>query len=123
MLASRLRNNLRGAPDTLSIPDRRAAEFHHLQVLSHQLIASFNDSLGDSFALAAESLSCSSKIGAIPSRASLYSTESTSACQLASTIFADTPTVPHCAFLSPEQISTRTRLAEPDRLLVMTRTL
>ena len=45
------------------------------------------------------------------SRASLYSTESTNARQLASTILADTPTVPHCASGSPEQINTRTRLA------------
>src|SRR5438046_5145233 len=97
----------------------------------HQLIASFNDSFcnsrgdlsGDSLALDADSLSVSPRIGATPSRASLYSTESTSARQLASTIFADTPTVPHWAWASPEQISTRTRLAEPDRLLVITRTL
>src|SRR6266850_6007913 len=62
-------------------------------------------------------------IGITLSLVSLYSTESTSACQLASTMFADTPTVPHCPSPSPEQISTRTRLAVPDRLLVMTRTL
>src|SRR6266566_7914220 len=62
-------------------------------------------------------------IGTTPSLVSLYSTESTSARQLASTMFADTPTVPHCPSPSPEQISTRTRLAVPDKLLVMTRTL
>jgi len=43
--------------------------------------------------------------------------------QLASTMFAETPTVPHLAWPSPDVIKTRTRLAEPDNELLSTRTL
>ena len=61
--------------------------------------------------------------GSAPSFKSLYSTASTSARQLASTMFEETPTVPHCAALSPDVMSTRTRLAVPVRLPDRTRTL
>src|SRR3989442_13770721 len=63
-----------------------------------------------------------SVFGFVPSFINLYSTESTSARQLASTILAETPTVPHCFRPSVEVISTRTRLAVPDKA-PMTRTL
>ncbi len=53
---------------------------------------------------------------------SLYSILSTSACQLASITFSDTPTVPHLFFPSPDSISTRTRAAVPSAA-VKTRTL
>src|SRR5262252_2726530 len=65
----------------------------------------------------------SSALAFVPSFISLYSTESTNARQLASTILAETPTVPHEVFPSVEVISTRTRLAVPESAPLMTRTL
>jgi hypothetical protein len=53
---------------------------------------------------------------------SLYSILSTSACQLASITFSDTPTVPHLFLPSPDSIRTRTRAAVPSAA-VKTRTL
>src|SRR3990172_1744188 len=47
------------------------------------------------------------------SLSSLNSILSASACQLASMIFSETPTVPHFRSLSPDSISTRTRDAVP----------
>ena len=44
---------------------------------------------------------------------SLYSTESTSACQLASTTLLDSPTVPQRRLPSVDSISTRTRASVP----------
>src|SRR5271169_1703998 len=51
--------------------------------------------------------------GFAPDRWSLYSTESTSACQLASTTLSDTPTVPHRVSPSVDSINTRTRASVP----------
>src|SRR5208282_3707218 len=53
---------------------------------------------------------------------SLYSTESTSACQLASTTLLDKPTVPHRRLPSVDSIKTRTRASVPAPLS-STRTL
>src|ERR1039457_1118696 len=53
---------------------------------------------------------------------SLYSIESTSACQLASTTLLDNPTVPHRRLPSVDSISTRTRASVPAPLS-STRTL
>jgi len=44
---------------------------------------------------------------------SLYSTLSIKACQLASIIFSDTPTVPHLELWSPDSISTRVLACVP----------
>jgi len=55
-------------------------------------------------------------------RWSLYSTLSTSASQLASMMFSETPTVPQMDCLSRHSITTRTRAAVPARALT-TRTL
>jgi hypothetical protein len=52
----------------------------------------------------------------------LYSTLSTSASQLASMMFSETPTVPHRDCLSRDSMTTRTRAAVPSRALT-TRTL
>src|SRR5215470_5738312 len=71
----------------------------------------------------ADSIITALAIGNTPSFISLYSTASTKPRQLASTIFAETPTVPQFVFPSPEVTSTRTKLAEPDNELLMTRTL
>src|SRR5262249_4725173 len=48
-----------------------------------------------------------------PARRSLYSMESTSACQEASMMLSATPTVPHVSSPSPEVISTRVLAAVP----------
>jgi hypothetical protein len=53
---------------------------------------------------------------------SLYSTLSTSASQLASMMFSETPTVPQIDCLSRDSITTRTRAAVPARAFT-TRTL
>src|SRR5262249_10542709 len=47
------------------------------------------------------------------SRRSLYSMESTRACQEASMMLSATPTVPHVSLPSPEVMSTRVRAAVP----------
>src|SRR3989449_6435145 len=52
----------------------------------------------------------------------LYSMLSANACQLASMMFSETPTVPHFSLWSPDSISTRTREAVP-LLAAKTRTL
>src|SRR5258705_2362070 len=110
----------RGGPsNTRGITYRRTTEFHYPDLFLRHMIASSSPSL----ILTPGTSSCPPSMGTTPSRASLYSTESTRARQLASTMFADTPTVPHWARRSPEQINTRTKLAVPDRLLVITRTL